>query len=103
MVIGGTKFNNDEILAIIMNMAIDKKLGEVSYSELLKMNQREMSKTLWENIDEMQPVINPITLDLLMRRGQAIAKLKEDVLAYGVPKEILEEKDIRNIYIQPSK
>ena len=98
MVIGGTKFNNDEILAIIMNMAIDKKLGEVSYSELLKMNQREMSKTLWENIDEMQPVINPITLDLLMRRGQAIAKLKEDVLAYGVPKEILEEKDIRNIY-----
>lgn len=98
MVIGGTKFNNDEILAIIMNIAIDKKLGEVSYSELLKMNQREMSKTLWENIDEMQPVINPITLDLLMRRGQAIAKLKEDVLAYGVPKEFLEEKDIRNIY-----
>ena len=67
MVIGGTKFNNDEILAIIMNIAIDKKLGEVSYSELLKMNQREMSKTLWENIDEMQPVINPITLDLLIK------------------------------------
>lgn len=98
MVINGTKFTNNEILAIIMNIAIDKKLGEVSYSELLKMNQREMSKTLWENIDEMQPVINPITLDLLMRRGQAIAKLKEDVLAYGVPKEFLEEKDIRNIY-----
>lgn len=98
MVISGTKFTNNEILAIIMNIAIDKKLGEVSYSELLKMNQREMSKTLWENIDEMQPVINPITLDLLMRRGQAIAKLKEDVLAYGVPKEFLEEKDIRNIY-----
>lgn len=98
MVISGTKFTNNEILAIIMNIAIDKKLGEVSYSELLKMNQREMSKTLWENIDEMQPVINPITLDLLMRRGQAIAKLKEDVLAYGVSKEFLEEKDIRNIY-----
>ena len=98
MVVGKSKFNNDEILAIIMNIAIDKKLGEVSYSELLKMNQQEMSKTLWENVDEMQPVINPITLDLLMRRGKAIAKLKEDVLAYGVPKEFLEEKNIKNIY-----
>lgn len=92
------KFNENEILAVIMNIAINKKLGTIPYTELLKMNIQTLTNTLNQNINELNPAINPISLDLLTKRGKAIKNLKQEFINYGLSTKFIEEKDVRNLY-----
>lgn len=99
MVVGKDKFTQDEIFAIIMNIAIDKKIGNTTYTELLRMNTEEKSKILWNNVDSLQTSVISVSLDLLMERGKTIEKLKQDMIKLGISGELIEQKDIKNIFM----
>lgn len=96
--IDNKKFNENEILAVIMNIAINKKLGTVPYSHLLRMNIQTLTNTLAQNINELNPVMNPISIDLLTKRGKTIKNLQQEFINYGLSQKFIEEKDVRNLY-----
>ena len=98
MVVEKDKFTESEICAIIINIAIDGKIGKTSFNQLLEMNEDEKEKILWKNAKKLQTIVNPISLDLLMKRGNTIKKLKEKLEGLGISKEFIEEKDVRNLY-----
>ena len=98
MVVEKDKFTQSEICAIIINIAIDGKIGKTSYNQLLEMNEDEQAKILWKNAKKLQTTVNPISLDLLMKRGSTIKKLKDKLEEIGISKEFIEEKDVRNLY-----
>ena len=98
MVVEKDKFTQSEICAIIINIAIDGKIGKTSYNQLLEMNEDEQAKILWKNAKKLQTTVNPISLDLLMKRGNTIKKLKDKLEELGISKEFIEEKDVRNLY-----
>lgn len=99
MVVGKDKFTQDEIFAIIMNIAIDKKIGNITYTELLRTNTEEKRKILWKNVDSLQTSVISVSLDLLMERGKTIEKLKQDMIKLGISRELIEQKDIKNIFM----
>lgn len=98
MVVEKDKFTQSEICAIIINIAIDGKIGKTSYNQLLEMNDDEKTKILWKNAKKLQTTVNPISLDLFMKRGSTIKKLKDNLEGIGISKEFIEEKDVRNLY-----
>lgn len=103
MIVRNSKFSQDEIFAIIINMAIDGKIGDVTYSNLLHKSSEEINKILWQNNDKLDIVVNPISLDLMMNRGKTIANLKKYYIDLGmeslIEEESDEQKDIKNLYI----
>lgn len=103
MIVSDSKFSQDEIFAIIINMAIDGKIGDVIYSSLLHKSSEEINKILWQNKDELDIVVNPVSLDLMMNRGKTIADLKKYYNDLGlesfIGEESDEQKDIKSLYI----
>ena len=99
MVVGEDKFTQDEIFAIIMNIAIDKKIGNTTYTELLRKNDEEKSKILWDNVDSLQTSVISVSLDLLMERGKTIEKLKQDMIRLGISRDLIGQKDVKNIFM----
>ena len=96
--IDGRNLTKDEVFAIIINLAIIGKLGEKTYTEILHLSQEEQLEYINENIDSLDLTINPITIDLLMKRGKKIEELKDSLLDLGVSEDIIKDKDIRNLY-----
>lgn len=99
MVVGREKFAQDEIFAIIINIAIDGNLGGISYKELLQMAEGDMRNSLWENVEQLQTTVLPISIDLLMKRGKTINSLKKEFIELGISQEFIESKDVRNLYM----
>ena len=99
MIVGREKFAQDEIFAIIINIAIDGNLGGISYKELLQMTEENMRNSLWENVEQLQTTVLPISLDLLMKRGKTINSLKKEFIDLGISQEFIESKDVRNLYM----
>ena len=92
------QYTQDEIYAIIMNIVIDEKVGDISYRELLEMKPEEQYKTLLENMESMSIVVENIKIDLLMKRGKTIEILKEDLETLGIESDFIETIDERNLY-----
>ena len=42
--------------------------------------------------------MNPISLDLLTKRGKTLKNLKQEFINYGLSQKFIEEKDVRNLY-----
>ena len=97
--IGKNKFTQNDIFAIIINLAIDGKIGEVSYSELLRKDIRKMKHILLDNHEKLQTSVLPISMDLLAGQGKEINRLKRELIELGIDKEFIETKDIKNVYI----
>ncbi len=93
------KFTQNDVFAIIINLAIDGKLGNILYSELIKKDKKEIQQILLDNKKSLQSSVLPISIDLLAGRGKRIKELektlKED---YKVSKDIMENRDIKNLY-----
>ena len=93
------KFTQNEVFAIMINLAIDGKVGELSYSDLLKKDRREIQLILLENQESIQTSVLPISIDLLAGRGKEISKLKKELIDLGLEKEFIESNDIKNVYV----
>lgn len=91
------EFTQEEIFASIINIAIDGKLGNVSYKDLLESSDKD--KILLQNIQRLQTTLDTVQLDLLMNRGRQIKALKQELIDLGLDEEFLEEKDIKNVYM----
>lgn len=97
--IGKNKFTQNDVFAIMINIAIEGKMGNIQYSDLLKKDVREIQTILLENQESMQTVVLPISIDLLAGRGKEISKLKKDLIDLGIDKDFIESKDIKNVYV----
>lgn len=97
--IGKNKFTQNDVFAIMINIAIKGKMGNIQYSDLLKKDVREIQIILLENQESMQTVVLPISIDLLAGRGKEISKLKKDLIDLGIDKDFIESKDIKNVYV----
>ena len=97
--IGKNKFTQNDVFAIMINLAIDGKIGEISYSELLRKDMREIQHILLDNREELQTSVLPISMDLLAGQGKEIDRLKRDLINLGIDKRFIESKDIKNVYI----
>ena len=97
--IGKNKFTQNDIFAIIINLAIDGKIGEVAYSDLLRKDIREMQHILLDNREELQTSVLPISMDLLAGQGKEIDRLKKELIDLGIDKGVIESKDIKNVYM----
>ena len=91
-------YNQQQTLAIIMNMAIDGKLRNVPYSQIMNLEKNELEKVLTENSSALQTSLEIVNLDILMGRGKAREQLKSKLLEIGVNPTTLDEKDEKNIY-----
>ena len=97
--IGKNKFTQNEIFAIMINIAIDGKIGDISYKDLTKKDIKEMQYILLENKESLQTTVLPITIDFISGKGREIAKLKNVLIHLGVESEFIEKKDIKNVYV----
>ena len=97
--IGKNKFTQNDVFAIMINIAIEGKMGNIQYSDLLKKDVREIQTILLENQETMQTVVLPISIDLLVGRGKEISKLKKELIDLGIGEDFIESKDIKNVYI----
>ncbi len=97
--IGRNKFTQNEIFAIMINIAIDNKIGDISYSDLLKKDRREIQHILLENKENLQTLVLPVSVDLLVGRGSEINKLKKEFIDLGIDRNFIEKKDIKNLYM----
>ena len=99
MQIEGKKFTQNEIFAIMINLAIDNKIGDISYSELLKKDISEIQNILSGNKELLQTSVLLISIDLLAGHGREINRLKKELIDIGLDKEFIELKDERNLYV----
>lgn len=97
--IGKNKFTQNEVFAIMINLAIDGKIGKISYKDLLKKDIRKIQDILLDNKEELQTSVLPISTDLLAGRGREIDELKRELIGFGINKELLEEVGVKNIYV----
>jgi len=97
--IGRKKFTQNEIFAIMINLAIDRKIGDVPYSELIKKEKKEIQLTLLNNSESIQTSVLPISIDLLAGRGREINKLIQELTDLGIEEEFVKSKDIKNVYM----
>ena len=93
------KFTQNDVFAIMINLAIDGKIGEISYSELLKKDIREIQLILLDNREKLQTSVLPISIDLLAGKGKEIDRLKKELIDLGIDKGFIESKDIKNVYV----
>ncbi len=97
--IGKNKFTQNEIFAIIINIAIDGKVGDISWKELLERDRKDIQNILLDNEGELQTSVFPISMDLLAGRGKEINKLKKELIDLGIDKDFIDSKDIKNVYV----
>ncbi len=97
--INGHKFSQDEIFAIIINLAIDEKIGNISYNELKKKNLEDIKGILLDNKEYLQTEVLPISVDLLNGSGREGNKLKNELIKLGIEKDFIDLKDIKNEYV----
>ena len=86
-----------QICASIINVAIDGKVGDVSYKEVLSLGIEEQQKILIENIESLKLSLSPIDLDIFTKRGKSVEKLRTRAVELGVDEEMLNRIDIRNL------
>ena len=77
--VGKKKFTQSEIFAIMINIAIDKKIGDISWKELLEKDRKDIQNILLDNKKQLQTSVLPISMDLLAGRGKEINKLKSSI------------------------
>lgn len=92
------KFTQSEIFAIMINIAIDKKIGDISWKELLEKDRKDIQNILLDNKKQLQTSVLPISMDLLAGRGKEINKLKKELVDLGIDRDFIDSKDIKNIY-----
>lgn len=92
------KFTQSEIFAIMLNIAIDKKIGDISWKELLEKDRKDIQNILLDNKKQLQTSVLPISMDLLAGRGKEINKLKKELVDLGIDRDFIDSKDIKNIY-----
>ena len=97
--IGRNKFTQNDIFAIIINLAVDEKIGDISYRELTKKDRKDIQNILLDNKEQLQTSVLPISIDLLARQGREINKLKKELIDLGIERNFIELKDIKNVYI----
>ncbi len=97
--IGKNKFTQNEVFAIMINLAIDGKIGDLSYSDLLKKDRKEIQFILLDNKELLQTSVLPISIDLLAGRGKATNALKKELIELGLDKDFIDSKDIKNVYV----
>ena len=97
--IGKYKFTQNEVFAIIINIALDRKIGDISYSDLLRKDIREIQEILLENKEALQTTVLPISVDLLTGKGKEVGKIKNELIDLGIDEELLEKVGIKNIYV----
>ena len=97
--IGRNKFTQNDIFAIIINLAVDEKIGDISYRELTKKDRKDIQNILLDNKKQLQTSVLPISIDLLARQGREINKLKKELIDLGIERNFIELKDIKNVYI----
>lgn len=97
--IGRNKFSQNEIFAIIINIAIDGKIGDISWKELLEKDRKDIQNILLDSKEQLQTSVLPISMDLLAGRGKEINKLKKELVDLGIDREFIESKDIKNVYV----
>ncbi len=96
--VGRKKFTQSEIFAIMINIAIDKKIGDISWKELLEKDRKDIQNILLDNKKQLQTSVLPISMDLLAGRGKEINKLKKEFVDLGIDRKFIDSKDIKNIY-----
>lgn len=96
--VGKKKFTQSEIFAIMINIAIDKKIGDISWKELLEKDRKDIQNILLDNKKQLQTSVLPISMDLLAGRGKEINKLKKELVDLGIDRDFIDSKDIKNIY-----
>ena len=82
--IGRNKFTQNDIFAIIINLAVDEKIGDISYRELTKKDRKDIQNILLDNKEQLQTSVLPISIDLLARQGREINKLKKELIDLGI-------------------
>ena len=92
------KFTQNEIFAIMINLAIDGKIGDILYKDLTKKDIKEIQLILLSNKDSLQTSVLPISIDLLSGRGREINKIKKELIDFGLEKDFIDSKDIKNVY-----
>ncbi len=97
--IGKNKFTQNEIFAIIINISIDGRIGNIYWKDLLEKEQKDIQNILLDNKEELQTSVLPISIDLLAGRGKEINKIKKELIDLGIDRDFIEAKDIRNVYI----
>lgn len=58
--LGRNKFTQNEIFAIMINLAIDGKIGDILYKDLTKKNRNEIQRILLDNKESLQTSVLPI-------------------------------------------
>ena len=97
--VGEKKFTQNDIFGIIINIAIDKKIGDISYNELCQKSKKEIQEILLDNNAKLQTKVLPISVDLLHGNGKEVNRIKKTMHDYyEIPKEIIEMCDIKNLY-----
>ena len=97
--VNGHKFSQNEIFAIMINLAIDGKIGDISYGDLIKKNIKDIQFTLLDNKESLQTEVLPISIDLLVGRGRETNKIKNELIKLGVDKELVGKVHVKNIYV----
>ena len=90
-------YSKKEASAIIMNIAIDRKFSEYSYTALLNLSKNELENILMEKEYALQTSVEIVNLDILMGRGKVLRNIKEELISSGISKEFLESKSDKNI------
>ncbi len=101
--LGNISFSEEEIFAIIMNIAMREKIGNCSYVKLLQKDGREIYDILMSNSDELERKVNPELIDIMMDSGKTVEELKEYYMDLGLEKIVKEyedgKRDIKNLYM----
>lgn len=92
------RLTKEEIYAIIINLAIGERRERVLYKRLLSLSSIEQKNELEQNVNLLQTSINPVSIDILMKRGKSIERIKQKLIRLGVPEEFIDKKDLRNLY-----
>lgn len=97
--IGKTKFTQNDIFGIIINIAIAGKIGDVSWKDFINAPYGEVQNIILKNKYDLQTTVLPISIDLFVGKGTEVNRLKSRMLELGIDKEFIEKKNIKNVYV----
>lgn len=96
--IDSKSFTQNEICAIIINIANEQKIGNVEYSELKSKNIDEMKRILLENQDKIRKIADGVSIDLNTNGKKRIDALKKELIDLGISEDFIERIHNKNLY-----
>ena len=97
--IGERPFTQNEIFSIIINIALDGKIGNIQYNDLLKKDIEEIRTIILRNQESLKVSVSEISINILAKGGRKIDEVKQELANMGLEKDFIDSKKDLDLYL----